>query len=751
MHPEIAEDFGFAFTGSKSNPVLLRKIVNADVSIASPGTKNVFHAMTDSDDQEIHHKDIENDFVVLKLDETNLKAGMYMDLYSEIGHHSMGAVSINTRKMTEQQIELRSDLRVGVMTVLGNCTIYPNPSDQKGDKIYARAFYLGEKAQLVGSNKEGKLTSLSDIKAFRENDRHKFMRLESLSYHYPDDPLAGAVSNDALKYLDFYGVEQDLVNNQDTFWINGKVVGEVNLRGGAHLFTSNYMQVDLSSKNGRQTIDYKVSSAEDPKKPKSDFAYVDDVIVEDGMVHIAHVSPMLGRKLFLKDDSKFYLRTSTQFVHKVDDDPAVYERMKTNFTNVLKEFKPKSVEKVVDKDIDGEHETYQLNLGHRYAMYMEHIVLHGTHQKVFRLDDKGSQVDFFGNTDGKWDLGNGAFYIPLIFVEDNSLTQKLEHYKDRADRILVLGIDDKASEIAHAKLRLYHEDMGHDMLILMQVKGEKDLSSGLALNMAKTLQGSMSAKAFYSSVESVDPFILSGVAQTGVSNLQEMGYIANYDFCSDLISGNKLKLNDIRFGQTRHRMLSAQKLSYRFGTVHSLTPKASYTGIIIGKSFGDKAYTMKFGGACANVASTKAKVSRSQFNIDASFVKNVEIGGGVSLLPNLTLGVEYSKIGAYSANVPLGGRRVPFLVQAKHSSAFNVDASCGLSSFDRQIKLVAGFRSSFKGKQNYECILNGKIVNLQKIQNDMTPYLSYDFAVNGVTSSLTVSLNQVMLSVGASM
>ena len=58
------------------------------------------------------------------------------------------------------------------------------------------------------------------------------MRLESLSYHYPDDPLAGAVSNDALEIFGFYGVEQDLVNNQDTFWINGKVVGEVNLRGG---------------------------------------------------------------------------------------------------------------------------------------------------------------------------------------------------------------------------------------------------------------------------------------------------------------------------------------------------------------------------------------------------------------------------------------------------------------------------------------------------------------------------------------
>ena len=40
---------------------------------------------------------------------------------------------------------------------------------------------------------------------------------------------------------------------------------------------------------------------------------------------------------------------------------------------MLKEFKPKSVEKVVDKDIDGEHETYQ-SLGASYTMYMEHIV-----------------------------------------------------------------------------------------------------------------------------------------------------------------------------------------------------------------------------------------------------------------------------------------------------------------------------------------------------------------------------------------
>ena len=49
------------------------------------------------------------------------------------------------------------------------------------------------------------------------------------------------------------------------------------------------------------------------KKPKSDFAYVDDVIVEDGMVYICMY--LYVGACYFKNDSKFYLRTSTQFVH----------------------------------------------------------------------------------------------------------------------------------------------------------------------------------------------------------------------------------------------------------------------------------------------------------------------------------------------------------------------------------------------------------------------------------------------------
>lgn len=743
LHPAVTKDFGFVFAGKKSKPDLLKGVVEADVLIASPGkSKNIFSKMIDSDGAIIKHQGIEDDFVVLDMNKTNFKADTHMDLYSEIGHHSIGAISINAVDMTPQKLELKNNLRVGVMTMLGNCTIYPESSSNDADTIYSKAFYLGEKASLFGSSKEKNITSLKDIKAFRDNDRHKLMKLESLSHHYPDDLLGQAVNNAALKYLDFYGVSQNLINNKDTFWINGKIVGEVNLLGGAQLFTTNYMEVDLSSKDGRKTVDYSVS--------KPDFFYIDDIIVEDGMVHLSHTTPMLGNKLFLKDNSQFYLRTSTQFVHQVSENPNVYDEMKTDFMNVLKKNKPKNVERKSYRGNDGKnYEHYHLNLGHKYAMYMEHIVLHGQHKKVFKLDSKGSQIDFFGNRDGKWDLGNGAFYIPLIFVEDNSLAI-LEHYKDHEDKILVLGVDDKASEIAHARLRLYHEALGHDMVILMQVKGEKDPSSGLALHMAQKLHGGMPAKDFYSMVENVDPISLGAAAQIEISNLQDLNCITQQSFLHELMCDNKLKISSVKFGQSRQTMISAQKSSYRVGALYSNSPKANYAGLMAGKTLGNTALLLKIGGAFSNSKSDKVSLSRSQFNVDALLTQKIMLGG-VSLMPSVTLGVECFKNGAFRTRVPLGGGVVPFTVQANKNTALNIGASCGLSSYDNQLKLVAGIKASYKEKKGHHCVLGDKQINLQSLKNEVTPYLAYDFSINGVIANLNISANQLMLGIGASL